>query len=408
MLMFNSRMLVLLLLIPALAGPILPEKIVLSILLIILLVFAASRKVSLAINDVDFETSIFNTLLFASVVYFSTFFGVPESIVLAALFIVAAYEFKGVSLQNIGVFTVFGLAYFLYYHQVTSTPIDYNMLFFLSLIGGLTAALVESIDVSSDKRATMLLAVATVYLIFDIYKFNVDSYDLAIAFLIAFLLSMAAMKSGIADESGLMSATLVGTLVIVFTRIEFFLLLVTFYLVGSVSTKYKYAYKREQGVAEPAGGARGYANVFGNSLAPLFFAMTYGVYGHEVFLLGFVASVAAALGDTMASEIGKASGKVYLITNLSRVRPGISGGVSVRGELAALLGVIIIAIAAYPLNILSTWQYILVALVAGFIAIHVDSVLGATVEEKGYLTNSGVNFLATLSTGFFCYILLGY
>lgn len=408
MLMFNNRMLVLLLLIPALAGPFLPEKIVLSILLIILLVYSASRKLSLAINDVNFETSIFNTLLFASVLYFSTFFVDTESIVLAALFIVAAHEFRGVSLQNIGIFTGFGLAYFFYYHQVTATPIDYNMLFFLSLIGGLTAALVESIDVSSDKRATMVLAVATVYLIFDIYKFNVDSFDLAIAFLIAFLLSLAAMKSGIADESGLMSATLVGTLVIVFTRIEFFLLLVTFYLVGSVSTKYKYSLKMEQGVAEPAGGARGYANVFGNSLAPLFFAMTYGVYGHEVFLLGFVASVGAALGDTMASEIGKASEKVYLITNLSRVRSGISGGVSVRGELAALLGAAIIAIASFPLSILVSWQYILVALVAGFIAIHVDSVLGATMEKKGYLTNSGVNFVSTLSSGLFCYILMGY
>ncbi len=405
--MFDNRMLVLLLLIPALAGPLLPGKIVLSILLIILLVYSASQRISLAINDVDFETSIFNTLLFANVVYFSTFFGVPESIVLAALFIVAAHEFRGVSLQNIGVFTLFGLAYFLYYQQVTATPIDYNMLFFLSLVGGLTAALVESIDVSSDKRATMVLAVATVYLVFDIYKFNVNSFDLAIAFLIAFLLSMAAMKSGIADESGLMSATLVGTLVIVFTRIEFFLLLVTFYLVGSVSTKYKYDYKMEQGVAEPAGGARGYANVFGNSLAPLFFAMTYGVYGHDIFLLGFVASVAAALGDTMASEIGKASDKVYLITNLSKVSSGISGGISVKGEIAALLGAAIIAIASFPLNILVSWQYILVAIVAGFLAIHVDSILGATVEEKGYLTNSGVNFVSTFSSGLFCYIFIG-
>lgn len=406
--MFKSRMLVLLLLIPALAGPFLPEKIVSSILLIILLAYSASQKVSLAINDVDFETSIFNTLLFATVVYFSTFFGIPESIVLAALFIVAAHEFRGVSLQNIGIFTIFGLAYFFYYHQVTATPIDYNMLFFLSLIGGLTAALVESIDVSSDKRATMMLAVATAYLIFDIYKFNVSGSDLGVAFLLAFLLSMAAMKSGIADESGLMSATLVGTLVIVFTRIEFFLLLVTFYLVGSVSTKYKYSLKMEMGVAEPAGGARGYANVFGNSLAPLFFAMTYGVYGHDVFLLGFVASVAAALGDTMASEIGKSSDKVYLITNFSRVRSGVSGGVSAGGELAALLGVAIIAIASYPLNILVSWQHILIVLAAGFIAIHLDSVLGATAEEKGYLTNSGVNFVSTLSSGLFCYILLGY
>lgn len=403
--MFNKVSHVLLLIIPALVAPLIPERIVFSILMITLIAFSAFKRIRIALTDVDDDTSYFNTLLFASIMYATTFFGVPESIIVASMFIVTAREFRGGSMRNIFVFTVFGFFYFFYYSYITSEVFSFDTLFFLSLMGGLTAALIESIDVRSDKRATMVIAVATVYLVFHVYSFNVQLFDLAVAFAIAFLLSLAAMKSGIADESGLMSATLVGTLVIVFNDIRFFLVLVAFYLTGSVSTKYKYSIKFETGVAEPAGGARGYSNVFGNSLAPLFFAMSYGVYKNPVFLVSFVASVAAALGDTMASEIGKTSENVYLITNFEKVKPGVSGGISFKGEVAALIGSFIIVLISFALQMINL-HYAFVALVSGFLAIHIDSVLGATLEERGYLTNSGVNFLGTLSSGLFCYLFL--
>jgi uncharacterized protein (TIGR00297 family) len=60
---------------------------------------------------------------------------------------------------------------------------------------------------------------------------------------------------------------------------------------------------------------------------------------------------------------------------------------------------------AFGLSIIPL-EYLPVAVIAGFIGVHIDSVLGATLERKGHLTNSGVNFLATLSTVVFCYFLL--
>jgi uncharacterized protein (TIGR00297 family) len=321
------------------------------------------------------------------------------------MFILAAHEFRRNTIQNISLFTIFGFAYFIYYAIITSKPLDLNYLFFLSLVGGLTAALIESVDVETDKRSTLLLGVATVYLIFNIYAYQTSMLDLAIAFAISFLLSLTATKAGVADESGLMSATLIGTLVIVFTDIRFFAVLLSFYIAGSASTKYRHSLKVERGIAEPAGGARGYANVFGNSLAALFFAINYGFYRTEIFLVSFVASVAAALGDTMASEIGKTAEKTYLITNFRRVKPGVSGGVSLKGEAAAAIGSFIVISTALTLQIMDL-RGAMMAFAAGFIAVHVDSLLGATLEEKGYLTNSGVNFLATLSSGGLCYLLM--
>jgi len=179
-------------------------------------------------------------------------------------------------------------------------------------------------------------------------------------------------------------------------------LILLFYIIGSISSRYKYSSKEVLGLAEYG---RGYANVFGNSLAPLFFALQYSVTKNEFFLLAFVSSVATALGDTMASEIGKTAKNVYLITNFKRVKAGTSGGISLIGEVSAIIGALIISISGFLLKMINLYQVVIVTLSA-FIAIHVDSVLGATLEEKGYLTNSAVNALATLSAGLFCYVFL--
>ena len=48
----------------------------------------------------------------------------------------------------------------------------------------------------------------------------------------------------------------------------------------------------------------------------------------QLFLLGYVASLATKLADTFASEIGKAYGKTtFLITTFERVEPGTEGAV---------------------------------------------------------------------------------
>ncbi|WP_236609665.1 TIGR00297 family protein [Archaeoglobus sulfaticallidus] len=360
-------------------------------------------RLRIGIYNLNRESSYLNSYLLALILILASF--KLKYIAGAAMFILVAYELRKKTLFNIMLFSTFSFAYFVFYFKVLGFNLNYEFLFFLSLIGGLTASLVESVDVESDKRTTTMLAVYTVFLIFNIYGFSASFEHLIFAFAISLILSIFAMKSGIADESGLMSATLIGTLMIVFTDIRFFGILLSFYIIGSFATKYRYSLKQKLGVGEPAGGARGYANVFANSLPALFFAMNYGVFGGELFLVSFVASIAAALGDTMASEIGKTSDRVYLITNFKRVNAGVSGGISVKGELSAFLGSFIVAMLAIALSILTVKQA-MVALISGLLGVHVDSVLGATLEKKGYLTNSGVNFLATLSTVVFCYFLL--
>ncbi len=340
--------------------------------------------------------------LLSSLLLLLTKIGLSKPIVLASMFLLLGHEFRRRAIWNILIYTALGLIFYEIYDMMIGLNWSMEYIVFLSLMGGLTASLIESVD---GGEFVLLLAVATVYTIFHIYAINVPLDQLAIAFVISFLLSLIATRSGVADESGLLSATLIGTLTIVFSDIRFFVILLLFYAIGSAITKYKYTLKLERGIAEQAGGARGYANVFSNSLPALFFVMNYGVFKSSAFVVAFVSSVACALGDTMASEVGKTAKNVYLITNFKKVKPGVSGGISSIGELSALLGCAIVCLSSIPLGLLDLNQS-LIALITAFLGVHIDSLLGATLEKRGWLNNAGVNFLATLSSGALSYLLL--
>ncbi len=370
---------------------------------------------------VDLKESVIRdymlTLAVSSALTFGNFFGINSYIIAASLLLGDVHfllrisklkdmfhEFKGYgALGFIAVYTVTGLIYFLVYSSVNVLHYTVSYLVFLSLVGSLSTSLMEY---AGDTGIHVVLASATTYLIFTIYAVYTTLQYLAEAFAISFVLSLLSTKAGVADESGLLSATIVGTLLIIFTDFRFFIVLLSFYAVGSAATKYMYKAKYEKGIAEPAGGARGYVNVFSNSLPALFFAINYGFYGIEAFKLAFVASIATALGDTMASEIGKTSDRVYLITNFRRVEPGTNGGISLKGELAAIAGCLIVAFLSFALNLISIKSLPLVFL-ASFAGVHIDSLLGATLEERGLLTNAGVNFLATLAGGLICFGICG-
>jgi len=380
-------------------------KFILGLLIAVTSVFYIKHRPKFRIRNVNETESQFNSFLLSTFLVALSCLFLSKSVVFASIFLLVFHEFRRGALFNIAIYTLAASAYFTAYRFLNGIEIMPEHIFFLSLSGGLTAALIESVDTDADKRLTMLLALSSVFTIFQLYIPSTSLAELALAFLISFFISLLALYAGVADESGLMSATLIGTTLILFTDFRFFAVILLFYALGSAVTKYKYSLKFERGIAEQSGGARGYANVFGNSLAALFFAIQYGVYGNEIFAAAFVAAVAEALADTMASEIGKAEEKVYLITNFKRVQPGTSGGISVKGELAALAGSLITAAFAYYLNIMNVETFLIVVL-SSFIGVQIDSLLGATIEKKGFLTNSGVNFLGTLSAAIICIFLL--
>jgi len=119
----------------------------------------------------------------------------------------------------------------------------------------------------------------------------------------------------------------------------------------------------------------------------------------QLYQLGYVAALATKLSDTFASEIGKAYGKTtFLITTLERVEPGTEGAVSAEGTAAALVGGSLLPLYGWTVGLISG-PSVAIATVAAFIACNVESLIGATLQEKKgfeWMTNEVVNFINTL------------
>ena len=182
-------------------------------------------------------------------------------------------------------------------------------------------------------------------------------------------------------------------------------LCVAYLFLGSAVTKVRFAEKEKRGIAESRGGRRGPENVWGSAATGLICALcsvkapSFLGISSELYLLGYVASLATKLSDTFASEIGKAYGKTtFLITTLERVEPGTEGAVSAEGTAASVVGGTLLTLYGWWTGLIRP-KAIPISIIAAFIATNIESVLGATLQGKKsleWITNEVVNFLNTL------------
>lgn len=189
-----------------------------------------------------------------------------------------------------------------------------------------------------------------------------------------------------------------------------YLIVMFYFVVGSLVTRIGIDQKEEQGIAEKRGGMRGVENVWGSALTALLCAIgTLFVTPplRDLLVLGYVASFATKLSDTCASEIGKAMGKnTFLITTLQPVARGTEGAISLEGTLAGILASLAIAIIAYVMGMINL-SGVIICIISAFIATNLESLIGATLQTKyNWLTNEIVNFINTL-IGAILAILLG-
>jgi uncharacterized protein (TIGR00297 family) len=119
-----------------------------------------------------------------------------------------------------------------------------------------------------------------------------------------------------------------------------------------------------------------------------------------------LAALAEAAADTASSEVGQVfGGQPCLITTLQRVEPGRDGAISLAGTLAGVVAAAAVA-AAGTMALRGDRTMFVVSFAAGVFGLLFDSLLGATLEERGWLNNDAVNFLSTGSAAVFAVALL--
>lgn len=336
---------------------------------------------------------------------FSVVSGLPLYIVSVALIIVTLAEVLAVLFESYGSFTsslIFVLSGGFFGFLVggaaatfTNVSTSADFLLFVAMIGALVGALLRNILREVEENVVVPLGIGLAMWLFDGLSYSVPVVRLLLTLLFMIFLGYTLGRAKLADISGVISGILMGLLIVSFTDFRWFVLILSFFVIGGIFTKYKYDYKRAIGIAEGAGGARGYRNVFGNGLVALVCAIAFGITGNVLLIAAYVGAIATATGDTLASEIGQTYRKLpRLITDLKVVPTGADGGITTLGEVSALAGAGAIAIIAALLG-LGALSMIVPVVLGGLFGVNIDSVLGAVLERRHYLTNSTVNLLAT-------------
>lgn len=274
------------------------------------------------------------------------------------------------------------------------------------LIATFAAAIVETIPSGINDNLTVPLAAGIV--LWGLYQIDpsllfVHQETLVRNFLWGFSINL--LLAGISyvlkmvNFSGFIVGLLIGTIIYTFGGYEFFLVLFTFFLMGSLATKFGYSRKKALGVAQERGGARGWKNAAANCTVGAFLsilAMLSPENRQTIFIAGFFGAFATAAADTVSSEIGQVLGKhPILITTLRPVPVGTEGAISLEGTAAGILASIVICALGVFLGVLSVPAAGL-CVIAAFVGTMVESYLGATLETMKIIDNELINFMNTL------------
>jgi uncharacterized protein (TIGR00297 family) len=169
-----------------------------------------------------------------------------------------------------------------------------------------------------------------------------------------------------------------------------------------ISTRLGYRRKVALGLAERREGRNAW-QVLANLAVAAFGSVAFGATGNRVWVVAAVAAMAEAATDTVASEIGQyRRANARMITTWARVPAGIDGGISIPGSMAgAAAGLVIGTVGALGGMIPRAQLWIPVA--TGFAGMLIDSLLGATLQRRGWIDNQTVNLLATLVAAVLAY-----
>jgi uncharacterized protein (TIGR00297 family) len=213
--------------------------------------------------------------------------------------------------------------------------------------------------------------------------------QLLIGLVLAVAVAYAAYRVHSLSQSGAVAASLVGAIVFGLGGWQWAALLLAFFISSTLLTRAFQNRKRGLNEKFSKGGERDAAQVLGNGGIAAAFVLLHGFFPASFWTwVGFAAALASVNADTWATELGVLNPTLpRAITDLrQRVEKGTSGGVSLFGTGAALLGSALIAVLAAWLTPFSAFFFptLFLVAIAGLLGSLFDSFLGATVQAMYY------------------------
>lgn len=175
------------------------------------------------------------------------------------------------------------------------------------------------------------------------------------------------------------------------------LMMAAFFILGTAASQWRHQFKIVMGLSEADKGQRVASQVLANAGVPALAAVLALCFPsqRELCTVLVAAAFASATSDTLSSELGNVYGsRFYHVLSWQKDNRGENGVVSLEGSIAGIAGSAAIALL---FACFTGWTPVVaVVLLAGITGNVFDSVLGATLERKRFISNDTVNFLNTL------------
>ena len=208
--------------------------------------------------------------------------------------------------------------------------------------------------------------------------------------------------------AGAVTGGVIATAIYSGTQLAGVIVLAVFFLIGTLTTSWKYDQKVKLGLAENDHGKRDLFQVLANGGAAGvigLLAFFFPFHSRSLFII-LASSLSAAAADTTSSELGSLYGrKFFNIISFSIDQRGENGVVSAEGSLAGLMASTLVAIVAALLRDLG-FGSILIIIISGTFGNVADSVAGAVLERKGLTGNNTVNMINTITGALTALIIL--
>ncbi len=283
----------------------------------------------------------------------------------------------------------------------SQTPLAWHHFLITAFLTSFIAAGVESLPLKIDDNITVPLAAGLFLYATTLVKWEHlrHAHSIFAAFGITVSFGLLAYYLKAVSKSGLIVGIVLGTGIYLCLGFRGFLILFTFFSLGSWSSRHKYAWKASQGIAQENKGRRGSKHALAKGGVGFVMAVLALLTDTpEIFTVAFVAAFATATFDTISSELGQIYGKrPVLITTMRPAPAGTDGAISAEGTILGALSAAFIGTEAYALQLI-TLQATAIVILASFIGTTVESILGATMERRKWISNEVVNFI-NISTG---------
>ena len=220
-------------------------------------------------------------------------------------------------------------------------------------------------------------------------------FTFLVGFILSILIGVAGYKGSSLSRSGVLGAIVIGTLVFGFGSWAAGLLLLAFFASSSALSHFREQQKSALAEKFSKGGQRDLSQTLANGGIAALLAVIWWMQPSNYWYVALVGVLAAVNADTWATELGVLNSHPPRLVTTGQVVPvGTSGGISLLGTGAALMGGAFIGIIAWLLAqfpglwfssaYLHSPVIILIASLAGLISALFDSFLGATLQQIYY------------------------